>query len=141
MPKPYDFTDNEQYLEVFPTLDSLLPTVPATKCNTMFVAVENLPNSFFPCGYVSVIFRIYLHTLQPIPTFLSSVATLFASLCMWGAAASYYQLAEFSVSISFGTCVLRKNLFFDLKLLKAKLAKASGQAREAEKVQYFISTT
>lgn len=102
------------------------PTVLTAECNTMFVAKENLPNSFFPCGYVSVVFRIYLHTLQPIPTlFPVSLFLLFASAaaappCVWGWERLHitsWQSFQFRFR---SERVLRKKVFFWFKVIESE---------------------
>lgn len=74
--KPYDFTDNEQYLKVFFLLFLVTSsTALTTELNTMFVVMENLPNSSFFFLVVSfLLFCIYLHTLHtdPLVVFFSS---------------------------------------------------------------------
>lgn len=101
----------------------------ATKCNTMFVVLENLPNSSFSLRLPGFCIPLYLSTHFTTDPLFCWFTLVLLRLSVGSERGSYYQLAECSVSISFGTCFKQKTtssslpafLFFDLKLLKTKL--------------------
>lgn len=118
--------DNEQ-VSVRPTPVPRFGRLLATKFNTMFVVMENLPNSFFPCGYIFVILCLSTHftTDPPPPTppfgFSSVLLTFCDPFC------AGFSRPPAGSNFQFRTCCCKKYTFFvlvlDLKLLNLE---ASG---------------
>lgn len=109
----------------------------------MFVVLENLPNSSFSLRLPGFCIPLYLSTHFTTDPLFCWFTLVLLRLSVGSERGSYYQLAECSVSISFGTCFKQKTTSSSLPaffIFWFKVIENETSVWRCGQVQYFIST-